>query len=155
MLIDNSTPLIQNYSPLQEGSYKKQVNILSGNQDDEGTLHTIVVVAKTNTASKFEKWVKEVLLVGLSDSDFEEVARLYPQDPTQGAPYDTGLFNTVTSQNKRIASVYTDVTFQSPRRSFLSTVSNTNPTWSYLDKNLKGTPYLGAFHGSELLNLVS
>lgn len=68
MLIDNSTPLIQNYSPLQEGSYKKQVNILSGNQDDEGTLHTIVVVAKTNTASKFEKWVKEVLLVGLSDS---------------------------------------------------------------------------------------
>lgn len=116
--------------------------------------HTIVVVSNTTSNDDFKNWVQDILLVGLSDQDFETVATLYPQDPTQGSPFNTSLLNTVTPENKRIAAIYGDVTFQAPRSSFLSTVSSTNPTWSYLNKNLKLTPYLGSFHAADLFNLV-
>jgi acetylcholinesterase len=40
--------------------------------------------------------------------------------------------------------------FVGPRRYFLSFASKTQPTWAYIWKRGTNTPFLGAFHGSDL-----
>ena len=61
----------------------------------------------------------------------DELLTLYPQDVTQGSPYDTGTQNALTPEFKRIASILGDVVFQAPRRFFLNNVSGKQKTWSY------------------------
>ena len=61
----------------------------------------------------------------------DELLKLYPQNVTQGSPYDTGIQNALTPEFKRIASILGDVTFQAPRRFFVRTLSDQQNTWSY------------------------
>ena len=90
----------------------------------------------------------------------KELLELYPQDVTQGSPFDTG-----------------DVVFQAPRRSFLEHRSGKQSTWSYraslyrdsaspwpdlhlahpriVSKRLKNLPVLGSAHASDLLYTYS
>ena len=60
-----------------------------------------------------------------------ELLTLYPQDVTQGSPYDTGTENALTPEFKRLASILGDFAFQAPRRFFLNAVSDKQNTWSY------------------------
>jgi hypothetical protein len=39
---------------------------------------------------------------------------LYPEDVTAGSPFDTGYFNRLTPQNKRISALIGSVPFLSP-----------------------------------------
>jgi len=55
----------------------------------------------------------------------------YPQDPTQGSPYDTGTLNQLSPQFKRIASIQGDASFQGPRRFFLQQRSGMQNTWAF------------------------
>jgi acetylcholinesterase len=101
---------------------------------------------------------------------------LYPQDPTQGSPFDTGTQNVLTPEFKRIAAFISDVVFQGPRRLLLDNVSGKQNTWSYctlrlfpcscaaacpcsphshvvsyaVNKRLKSLPVLGSVHASDL-----
>lgn len=98
---------------------------------------------------------------------------LYPADSNQGSPYGTGTQNAFTPESKRLASLLGDVTFQSPRRSLLGSVSGKQKAWSYctwlllpflcrvlslsvlnVDSHLVSTglglPYLGTPHGSDI-----
>ena len=61
----------------------------------------------------------------------DELLTLYPQNVTQGSPYDTGTRNALTPEFKRIASILGDFEFQAPRRFFLKTVSDKQNTWSF------------------------
>ena len=61
----------------------------------------------------------------------DELLTLYPQDVTQGSPYDTGTHNAFTPEYKRIASIFGDLVYQAPRRFFLNAVSDKQNTWSY------------------------
>ena len=61
----------------------------------------------------------------------DELLALYPQNVTQGSPYDTGNQNALTPEFKRIASILGDVVFQAPRRFFVQTVSDKQNTWSF------------------------
>ena len=61
----------------------------------------------------------------------DELLTLYPQNVTQGSPYDTGTQNALTPEFKRIASLLGDITFQAPRRFFLQNLSDRQNTWSY------------------------
>ena len=61
----------------------------------------------------------------------DELLTLYPQNVTQGSPYDTGTQNALTPEFKRIASILGDLVFQAPRRYFLKHVSDKQNTWSY------------------------
>ena len=67
---------------------------------------------------------------------------LYPQDPTQGSPFDTGTQNALTPEFKRIAALLGDLIFQAPRRWLLYNVSGKQNTWSYRALHL--FPCLGA-----------
>ncbi|KAJ7149882.1 Alpha/Beta hydrolase protein [Mycena crocata] len=61
----------------------------------------------------------------------ERVSELYPEDPTQGSPFNTGTENQLIPQFKRLAAFTGD---------YLFTVS----------KHDKSTPTLGAFHSSDV-----
>jgi acetylcholinesterase len=61
----------------------------------------------------------------------DELLTLYPQNVSQGSPYDTGTKNALTPESKRIASIMGDLVFQAPRRFFVQTVSDKQNTWSF------------------------
>lgn len=64
----------------------------------------------------------------------EEINRLlilYPDDVTQGSPFDTGNENALTPEYKRLAAFHGDAIFVGPRRFFLQQRSDKQPTWSF------------------------
>ena len=108
----------------------------------------------------------------------DDLLTLYPENVTQGSPYDTGTQNALTPEFKRIASILGDFVFQAPRRYFLQTVSDKQNTWFYctlrvclssfsschsptllslltVSKRLKSVPILGSFHESDILNIYA
>ncbi|KIK80105.1 hypothetical protein PAXRUDRAFT_833717, partial [Paxillus rubicundulus Ve08.2h10] len=83
----------------------------------------------------------------------EELMQYYPNNITQGSPFDTGIFNAITPQFKRLAAFQGDIVFQAPRRFFLQNRSGKQALWTYANKRLKTTPFFGSFHGSDILNV--
>jgi len=69
--------------------------------------------------------------MNVTNSEIDELLTLYPQNVTQGSPYDTGTLNAFTPQFKRIVSILGDLVFQVPRRFFLNKVSEKQNTWFF------------------------
>ena len=64
-------------------------------------------------------------------SAIQQLLVYYPQDPTQGSPYNTGILNQLSPQYKRIASIQGDAAWQAPRRFFLQQRSSMQKTWAF------------------------
>lgn len=77
--------------------------------------------------------MQTVIMPGLSDDDWSNLAKLYPQIPAQGSPFGTGDLNAITPEFKRIAAIWGDAIFQGPRRFFLEQRSGKQKIWSYGD----------------------
>ena len=76
-------------------------------------------------------YLKEFFIPNATDAQMDDLLTLYPQNVTQGSPYDTSTQNALTPEFKRIASILGDLVFQAPRRYFLQTVSDKQNTWFY------------------------
>ncbi|KAI4731503.1 alpha/beta-hydrolase [Aureobasidium sp. EXF-10728] len=132
------------------GNYAK-VPLISGDQEDEGPLFSLVQNNITTTDQ----------LVDYAASAYPDTPRsvvaafvaTYPDDVTAGSPFRTGLLNNIYPQYKRLAAILGDSVFNLRRRQLLYAVSSTVPSWSYLDSHLYGTAVLGTFHGSDLLSI--
>ena len=61
----------------------------------------------------------------------QRLLALYPQDITQGSPFDTGISNALTPKYKRIAAITGDLTYQALRRLVLESQSTKQMTWAY------------------------
>ncbi|KAF8558698.1 alpha/beta-hydrolase [Imleria badia] len=133
---------------LSEGKYARVPAIL-GDVDDEGTLFSLYSFNVTTNA-QFLEYIQTIFLVGATEDEIKQVGQLYPDDPTQGSPYDVGTNDTLTPEYKRISSFQGDFYFQVPRRYALSYLSQTQDVWSYLWKRDKFVPGLGSFHESDL-----
>ncbi|KAF7377315.1 Carboxylic ester hydrolase [Mycena sanguinolenta] len=133
---------------VQDGAYLK-VPVMIGNPDDEGTLFAYPSVNVT-TDSEFVGYVHSNYLPTGSPAQISRVAELYPQDPSQGAPFNTGSANQLTPEFKRIAAFGGDLYLTGLRRFFVQRASKTQNTWSWLSKRGKWTPYLGAYHTSDM-----
>ncbi|KAF7362887.1 Carboxylic ester hydrolase [Mycena venus] len=133
---------------VSKGLYAK-VPIMTGDDDDEGTLFSL---SSTNitTNEEFVGYVHSNFFPKATPAEIAKLAVLYPDDPTQGSPFDTGLANQVTPQFKRIAAFQGDMYFTGARRFFLEHASKTQNTWSWLSKQGKSTPTLGASHTSDI-----
>ncbi|KAF7366926.1 Carboxylic ester hydrolase [Mycena sanguinolenta] len=116
---------------VKQGSVSN-VPFINGVNDDEGTLFSFTAL-------------------NLSE-EIADVFALYPSDPAAGSPFNTSDANALTPMFKRYAAIMGDFVFQGPHRFFMQHRSDLQPTWSYLYKRGKDTPYLGTYHGSELLN---
>ncbi|KAJ7503276.1 Alpha/Beta hydrolase protein [Mycena galericulata] len=129
------------------GLYAK-VPIMTGNCDDEGTMFSLTTTNIT-TNDEFERYIHSNYLPKATAEEIANLSALYPDDPAQGSPFDTGIANTLTPQFKRLAAFQGDYVFLGARRFFLEHASATQPAWSWLNKRGKWTPVFGAMHGCD------
>jgi carboxylesterase type B len=140
---------------IQAGRFAK-VPIIVGDQEDEGTLFSLVQSNITTNnqlvnyfASYFEANPNAV-------ADVRGLAATYPDQPLlgqpAGSPFRTAGLNNIYPQYKRIAAILGDITFTLTRRAYLDIVTKQGVTaWSYLSTFAYGTPVLGTFHASDIL----
>ncbi|TID26543.1 lipase 3 precursor [Venturia nashicola] len=130
------------------GNFTK-VPIIIGDQEDEGTLFSLFQRNITTTSKVIDYFHSYFPLA--SRKNITDLVATYPDDPRAGSPFGTGLLNEVYPQFKRIAAILGDITFTLNRRVYLSIVSSQIDSWSYLSSYLYGTPILGTFHASDVL----
>ncbi|KAF5315218.1 hypothetical protein D9619_007256 [Psilocybe cf. subviscida] len=129
-----------------------QIPYVTGNCDDEGTLFSLANLNVTTT-TQFKAYLKGTFLPGLTDTQVEKVAALYPADITEGSPFGTGILNALSPQFKRLAAFQGDGVFQAPRRWLLQHTAGKQDIWVYVNKRLKGLPILGSAHATDILNV--
>ncbi|KAJ3551121.1 hypothetical protein NM688_g4916 [Phlebia brevispora] len=125
------------------------VPFITGDVDDEGTLFSLDLVNYT-TDEGVKSYLASYYLPTASDSDLNQLLELYPQNLTEGSPFDTGFLNAITPQYKRLAAIQGDLIFQGPRRLLLQERSGKQNAWSYLSKRMK-MPLVGSAHQSDIL----
>ncbi|KAF8838081.1 alpha/beta-hydrolase [Paxillus ammoniavirescens] len=128
------------------------VPFVTGDCDDEGTVFSFSTLNVT-TDTQFEEYIQTYWFPNAASTTIKEVMRHYPANISQGSPFDTGMLNALTPQFKRLAALQGDAVFQAPRRFFLQNRSGKQAMWTYASKRSKTVPYLGAFHGSDMLNV--
>jgi len=143
-LVDDPQKLVQ------QGKVAR-IPFVTGDCDDEGTLFSITQLNVT-TEEEIREYFSTYYFPNATPDQMDKLLALYPQDVTQGSPYDTGTQNAFTPEFKCMASILGDLVFQAPRRLFLNNVSDKQKTWSYLSKRFKSLPVLGSAHGSDILN---
>ncbi|KAL8292222.1 hypothetical protein RQP46_001688 [Phenoliferia psychrophenolica] len=94
---------------LAAGKYAK-IPVISGDVYDEGTLFGIGALNIT-TDAELESYMADIVYPHTTKAQRAEILKLY--DVTQGSPFDTGVLNAITPQNKRIAAMFGDSFFQS------------------------------------------
>jgi triacylglycerol lipase len=91
------------------------------------------------------------------DATREQISDLvatYKDDREDGSPFRTGDENNWYPQFKRLAALLGDTSFTLTRRSFLNTAQKSKPdvpSWSYMASYGHNLPFLGTFHGSDVL----
>ncbi|PQE07089.1 extracellular lipase protein [Rutstroemia sp. NJR-2017a BVV2] len=134
------------------GSYAK-VPFIIGDQEDEGTIFALFQ-SNISTTSQLATYFSDIFFNHASDATIQGLLDTYPADLISGSPFRTLLLNNWYPQFKRLAAILGDLTFTLTRRSFLQAtlkVAPSVPSWSYLSSYDYGTPVLGTFHGSDLL----
>ena len=86
-----------------------------------------------STTEDIHDYLATWYLQGASSEAIDELLDLYPDDQTQGSPFDTGSENEISPQFKRFAAIQGDLIFNAPRRFFLQQQSGKQNTWSYCE----------------------
>lgn len=140
---------------VQNGQFAK-VPVIVGDQKDEGTLFALFQ-SNITTNDDLVEYVASYF-PGNPDAQAQiaELMTNYPNRPLlgqpAGSPFDTGAFNNIYPQFKRLAAVLGDITFTLTRRYYLALITEQGVSaWSYLASYLQGTPILGTFHASDIL----
>ncbi|KAK4620111.1 Lipase [Fulvia fulva] len=130
---------------LEEGDFA-HVPHLYGTNSDEGTDNA-PADGVINTDDDLRWYLRTQTGFGFPNSTIEEILRLYPDDPTQGIPLDTGTerFEEHGYRYKRVAAIHRDTYMDR---------FNTRPTANYVDALQANTTlnpdYKGVAHASEL-----
>ncbi|CEJ94052.1 hypothetical protein VHEMI09608 [[Torrubiella] hemipterigena] len=136
----------------KSGKFKK-VPVIIGDQEDEGTLFSLFQNNVTTT-NDIVSYLKDLFFPRTDVSILREIVNVYPEDISAGSPFRTGIFNELYPGFKRLAALLGDITFTITRRVTLRLVHEIDPTfkaWSYLSSYDYGTPILGTFHASDIL----
>ncbi|KAH7052379.1 Alpha/Beta hydrolase protein [Macrophomina phaseolina] len=127
-----------------------KVPVIIGDQEDEGTLFSLVQLNITTDAA-----LTAYLQSYFPATDPQVVADLvasYPSAPSAGSPFRTSIANEIRPQFKRLAAILGDITFTLTRRVYLDLIVPQIPAaYTYLNTYLFGTPVLGTFHASDVL----
>jgi acetylcholinesterase len=84
-----------------------------------------------STTDELRKYLAEFYFPGANTSSIDKILALYPADPAQGSPFDTGDMDEITPQYKRISALLGDIVFQAPRRFYLKHRSSRQPTFAF------------------------
>ncbi|KAK1711629.1 hypothetical protein CaCOL14_001651 [Colletotrichum acutatum] len=138
----------------KEGRYAA-VPMIIGNQEDEGTLFALFQPLVL-TASQLVNYLSELYFHNASTAQLTTLVNTYDHHISAGSPFRTGIFNEIVPGFKRRAAILGDLVFTLARRSFLSVAKAKHPevpAWSYLSSYNHGTPVLGTFHASDILQV--
>lgn len=86
--------------------YAQNVSIISGNQYDEGTLLTLGTGLNITTTEALDNWLATTFSPNSTAEQRSRLLELYPEDVTQGSPFDTGYLYALAPQSKRIGKHY-------------------------------------------------
>ncbi|ERS94845.1 hypothetical protein HMPREF1624_08742 [Sporothrix schenckii ATCC 58251] len=131
------------------------VPMIIGDQEDEGTLFSLFQSNITNT-NQLVTYLSDYYFHNATTAQIQALVATYPDNASAGSPFNTLLLNEVYPEFKRLAAILGDLVFTLTRRAFLAETNNRNPSvpsWSYLASYDYGTPVLGTFHGSDLLQV--
>lgn len=131
------------------------VPFIVGDQEDEGTLFSLFQSNITTTADLIS-YLNTIFFPAAPVDIITDLVNLYPDDPSAGSPFGTGILNNFYPQFKRLAAILGDLTFTLTRRVFLDIANQVNPnvpSWSYLASYGFGTPILGTFHATDILQV--
>ncbi|RMZ75851.1 hypothetical protein DV737_g5094, partial [Chaetothyriales sp. CBS 132003] len=132
------------------GAFAK-VPIIIGDQEDEGTLFSLLTTNITNNDDLVSYIASYFPANPNAQSLIAGLASNYPDDlGISGSPFNTGLANNIYPEFKRLAAILGDMTFTLSRRIYLNIVASQVPAWSYLSSYLYGLPVLGTFHVSDI-----
>lgn len=139
---------------IAHGQFYK-VPAIIGDQEDEGTLFSQFTTNITTT-DKLTSYLSELYFPKVPKATVQRLVNLYSEDPAAGSPFRTGNSNQLYPGYKRIAALLGDISMIIIRRVTLdttNTVAPDMPTWSYLASYNYGTPTLGTFHASDLVQI--
>ncbi|KAI0181227.1 sterol esterase [Hypoxylon sp. FL1284] len=131
------------------------VPMIIGDQEDEGTLFSLFQ-ANITTADELVDYIWSYFFPAIDKQYVQELVDTYDPSLAAGSPFNTGDLNSPYPQFKRLAAILGDIVFTLTRRVFLQGTSSVNPdvpSWSYLSSYDSGTPILGTFHGSDILQV--
>ncbi|KXX79838.1 Lipase 4 [Madurella mycetomatis] len=137
-----------------EGKYAA-VPMIIGSQEDEGTLFSLFQPNITTT-NRLVSYLEDLFFHGASRQQIAGLVAKYPAQLWEGSPFRTGFLNEIYPGFKRMAAILGDLVFTLTRRIFLEHAVKANPAvpaWSYIASYNYGTPILGTFHGSDLLQV--
>jgi hypothetical protein len=55
------------------------------------------------TSGETLEYIKQFWFADASDDQIATIGTLYPDDPSMGSPFNTGIFNALTPEYKRLA----------------------------------------------------
>lgn len=134
------------------------VPMIIGDQEDEGTMFALFQPKLTTTA-KLADYLHEYMFDGITTKELTEFIKTYGEGLTavrEGSPHRSGLLNEIFPGFKRRAAILGDMVFTLSRRLTLQATHIMNsdvPSWSFLMSHNHGTPILGTFHGSDILQV--
>lgn len=140
---------------LAVGGKYAPVPFIIGDQEDEGTIFALFQ-SNISTTDQIVDYLQRIFFLNASRDQLTTLVATYPDITTDGSPFRTSIFNNWYPQYKRLAAILGDLTFTLTRRAFLTVsqlVKPDVPTWSYLSSYDYGTPILGTFHGSDILQV--
>ncbi|KAJ6256516.1 Acetylcholinesterase [Drechslerella dactyloides] len=136
------------------GKFAK-VPFIIGDQEDEGTIFALFQSTIT-TIPQLVSYIQSYFFHGATTSQIQALVATYPDVILDGSPFRTLGLNNWYPQFMRLAAILGDLTFTLTRRVFLDIANSVHPTvpsWSYLSSYNYGTPVLGTFHGSDILQV--
>lgn len=140
-----------------DGKYAA-VPMIIGDMEDEGTLFGLFQPNLTST-EQLAGYLKDYYFEDVTTDQLTELINTYGDGVSavkDGSPFGTGLLNEVFPGFKRRAAILGDLVFTLSRRLVLLSTTGLKgdvPSWSYLMSQNYGTPILGTFHGSDILQV--
>lgn len=131
------------------------VPMIIGDQEDEGTLFALFQpnISRTNDIVEY---LSDIYFQSATNEQLTALVETYPANWSAGSPFRTGLLNSFYVAYKRLAAILGDLVFTLTRRVFLEDTLAANPdvpSWSYLASYNYGTPIMGTFHASDILQV--
>lgn len=145
--------LVRSPDELVESGTYHAVPMILGDQEDEGTIFALFQ-RRIKSNEDLVSYLQENLFSNATKEQMTELVQVYAEYEDSGSPHRTGPHNTLYPMFKQIAAMFGDFQFTLSRRRFLELASATKPdapTWSYLSSYAHAIPFLGTFHGSDLL----
>ena len=131
------------------------VPFIIGDQEDEGTLFALFLPNVTSTDEIINYFTSNFFAHASTDV-ISTFVHMYDNWLTYGSPFRTGILNNLFPCFKRLAAMLGDIAFTLTRRITLTMVNELFPEvpkWTYLSSYDYGTPVMGTFHASDIIQV--